>query len=170
MPFALQSALRQVASIRGWQRVVPEHPRQDLCNMMLKRSLLKPKYWIGLLMEWHGLTEGITILVKQQCTTIAFLGVESFSNTCISKHPKRIGHGRPFHLSKEERREMRWWPVTCERWRWILCSSSTVEFIWAIWIHMSDDLNLGWRILLVSGHRMPKPCKAMGNLKSDTPS
>ena len=36
--------------------------------------------------------------------------------------------------------------------------------------HMSDDLNLGWRILLVSGHRMPKPCKAMGNLKSDTPS
>ena len=36
--------------------------------------------------------------------------------------------------------------------------------------YMSDDLNLGWRILLVSGHRMPKPCKAMGNLKSDTPS
>ena len=32
----------------------------------------------------------------------------------------------------------------------------------------SDDLNLGWRILLVSGHRIPKPCKAMGNLKSDT--
>ena len=37
-------------------------------------------------------------------------------------------------------------------------------------IYMSDGLNLGWRILLVSGHRMPKPCKAMGNLKSDTPS
>ena len=39
---------------------------------MLKRSLLKAKYWIGLLMEWHGLTEGITILVKHQCTMIVF--------------------------------------------------------------------------------------------------
>ena len=35
--------------------------------------------------------------------------------------------------------------------------------------HVSDDLNLGWLIHYVSGHRMPKPCKAMGNLKSDTP-
>ena len=34
--------------------------------------------------------------------------------------------------------------------------------------YMSDDLNLGWLIHYVSGHRMPKPCKAMGNLKSDT--
>ena len=35
-------------------------------------------------------------------------------------------------------------------------------------VHMSDDLNLGWLIHYVFGHRMPKPCKAMGNLKSDT--
>ena len=34
--------------------------------------------------------------------------------------------------------------------------------------HMSDDLNLGWLIHYVSGHRMPKPCKAMGNLKNNT--
>ena len=34
--------------------------------------------------------------------------------------------------------------------------------------YMSDDLNLGWLIHYVSGHRMPKPCTAMGNLKSDT--
>ena len=33
---------------------------------------------------------------------------------------------------------------------------------------VSDDLHLGWLIPYVSGHRMPKPCKAMGNLKSDT--
>ena len=33
----------------------------------------------------------------------------------------------------------------------------------------SDDLNLGWRILLLSGHRMPKPCKAMGNPKKRYP-
>ena len=31
--------------------------------------------------------------------------------------------------------------------------------------YMSDDLNLGWLIHYVSGHRMPKPCKAMGNQK-----
>ena len=37
-------------------------------------------------------------------------------------------------------------------------------------VDMRDDLNLGWLIHYVSGHRMPKPCKAMGNLKSDTPS
>ncbi len=35
--------------------------------------------------------------------------------------------------------------------------------------YISDDLNLGWLIHYVFGHRMPKPCKAMGNLKSDTP-
>ena len=47
---------------------------------------------------------------------------------------------------------------------WILC-----EFGWIIYEpYMSDDLNLGWLIHYVSGHRMPKPCKAMGNLKSDT--
>ena len=28
--------------------------------------------------------------------------------------------------------------------------------------YMSDDLNLGWLIHYVSGHRMPKTCKAMG--------
>ncbi len=33
---------------------------------------------------------------------------------------------------------------------------------------MSDDLNLGRLIHYVSGDTMPKPCKAMGNLKSDT--
>ena len=38
-----------------------------------------------------------------------------------------------------------------------------------IYVYMSDDLNLGWLIHYASGHRMPKPCKAMGNLKSDTP-
>ena len=37
-----------------------------------------------------------------------------------------------------------------------------------LYIYVSDDLNLGWLIHYVSGHRMPKPCKAMGNLKSDT--
>ena len=30
-------------------------------------------------------------------------------------------------------------------------------------------LNLEWRILIVSGHRMPKPCKAMGNLQKRYP-
>ena len=35
--------------------------------------------------------------------------------------------------------------------------------------HVSDDLDLGWLIHYVSGHRMPKHSKAMGNLKSDSP-
>ena len=52
-------------------------------------------------------------------------------------------------------------------WRWTAIShgSSTRQRRGP---HVSDDLNLGWLIHYVSGHRMPKPCKAMGNLKSDT--
>ncbi len=121
--------------------------------MMLKRSLLKPKYWIGWVMEWHGLTEGITILVKQQCNYYWYLLIVLFLSMFTRwipvvhhfKASKRIGHGRPFHLSKEERREMRWWPVTCERWRWILCSSSTVEFIWGDSTHLPGSCSpLQW--------------------------
>ena len=48
-------------------------------------------------------------------------------------------------------------------------ANATSHFQWSWqWIHMSDDLNLGWLIHYVSGHRMPKPCKAIGNLKIDT--
>ena len=50
--------------------------------------------------------------------------------------------------------------------QWLLFQGNSVYRL----IYMSDDLNLGWLIHYVSGHRMPKPCKAMGNLKSDTPS
>ena len=61
---------------------------------------------------------------------------------------------------------MRWWPVTCERWRWILCSSSAVEFMRAIWIHMKSwyfSNNYGKRKITILETRpiFPGPCSPL---------
>ena len=103
----------------------------------------------------------------------------------------------PLFLGREKH-PIRWTPCDCPDFAIEFSKGSITEGHWEKWIwmtpkswgkndpcwilsgpnlgyngiilpnYMSDDLNLGWLIHYVSGHRMPKPCKAMGNLKSDT--